>query len=148
MATRSWHQNFKRASKSNRTDADGTVFDSRGELLRWKKLQLLQLAGEIRGLRRQVAYPLVFHDTLGDPRPILTPTGKTAEYRADFVYERLSELVEPSAGDDGLPRWIEVIEDFKGYQSRENQFRIAVFEAIYGKKVTLTGGKNGGKRWG
>jgi hypothetical protein len=132
---KSWHKNFKRSKKIERTDVDGTVFDSKGELRRWKKLQQWQLAGEIRHLRRQVSYELV---VLGC-RPILTPTGKTALYVADFVYERRVFLSEISHGyPGGKWVWQEVIEDFKGYQSRENAFKIAVFEALHGRKVTLS----------
>lgn len=126
----------------SRTDSDGTVFDSKGELARWKKLQLWQMAGEIRNLRRQVKFDLI----LPDGTPILTKTGKTMSYTADFVYERLSELRDPCAGDDGLPRWQEVIEDYKGFIGRVEELRIAVFEAIYNKKVTLTGPRKKAKR--
>jgi hypothetical protein len=132
-----WHKQFRRSKKLERTDADGTVFHSKGELARWKKLQQWQIAGHIRNLRRQVAYPLVIHDTLADARPILTPTGRTAVYVADFVYERLDGQYE-GPQDTIKDRWVEVIEDFKGYQSRENAFKIAVFEALHGKKVSFS----------
>lgn len=142
---KSWHQNFKRARKSDRTDTDGTVFDSKGELRRWKVLQRALLAKEIRNLRRQVAYPLVIHDTLM-PRPVLTQKGRTMEYTADFVYERLNTYqTAPELNPDlTYTKWEEVIEDFKGYHGRLELLRIAIFEAIYGKKVTITGGKKRG----
>lgn len=127
-----WTANFKRAPKAHRTDRDGTVFDSKGELSRWRNLQLWQLAGEIRALRRQVAFPLI----LPNGTPILTPTGKTCLYTADFVYERV--VYRPSEEQGArIVSHIEVIEDFKGYTSSESKLRIAVFEAIYGKKVSI-----------
>lgn len=137
--TLSWHQQYRRANRLKRTDVDGTVFDSVSELRRWKTLQQWQLAGDIKNLRRQVSYPLIINDTLLDARPILTPTGKTACYKADFVYERRQGIdMRPGAVNY---EWTEIIEDHKGYHSREAQFRIAVFEAIYGVKVLITKGK-------
>lgn len=135
---KAWHQNAKRAPKIARTDSDGTVFDSKGELHRWKKLQLWQMAGEIRGLRRQVSFDLV----LPDGTPVLTATGKTMQYTADFVYEKAIREPTPypmriKHGDD-CP-WEDVIEDYKGFVGRVEALRIAIFEAIYKKKVTLSG---------
>lgn len=125
---RAWHQKFKRAPKDRRTDADGTVFDSIGEMKRWKKLQLWQLSGEIRNLRRQVKYPLQ-----GKGVEILGADGKVMTYTADFVYEKKSTL---TAGECEH-YWNEVIEDFKGYVGPVEKLRIAVFESLYGLKVTI-----------
>jgi hypothetical protein len=41
------------------TDADGIKWDSHGEARRWAELQLLERAGQIRNLERQVRIPLV-----------------------------------------------------------------------------------------
>ena len=38
---------------------DGETFDSRMEARRWRELRLLQRAGEIDGLQRQVKYVLI-----------------------------------------------------------------------------------------
>jgi hypothetical protein len=41
-----------------RTEVDGITFDSKRESRRWSELRLLERAGEIVGLERQVEYPL------------------------------------------------------------------------------------------
>ncbi len=115
-------KNFKRAPKERRTSREGYVFHSIAERKRWETLQGWQLAGEIRNLKRQVKYELI----LPDGTPILTPTGRTATYTDDFEYEM-------KRGDE----WVYVIEDFKGHKKDGSQFRIAVFEAIYKRKVTI-----------
>lgn len=133
---KSWRQQFKKSPKAARTDRDGTVFDSLSELRRWKDLQLWQIAGEIRCLRRQVSYELV----VPGGRPILSPKGKTVSYVADFVYERItSSVAKPTAPIEMV--WVEVIEEHKGYFSEAARLKVAVFEAIYDRKVLITKGK-------
>jgi len=72
---------------------DGLKFDSKREAARWQELKLLQSAGKIRNLVRQVEFKLAPAVSIkGRKRPAL-------KYIADFAY------------DDG-PQW--VIEDVKG----------------------------------
>lgn len=71
-------------------------FDSQGEYKRWRELKLLERAGVIKNLQRQVTYELL---------PKQEYKGKTirsVKYIADFVYEQDGE---------------EVIEDFKGVRT-------------------------------
>jgi hypothetical protein len=56
-------------------DASGVLHDGKGELKRWEELKLLEHAGSIRCLRRQVPYALVVEGLL------------IATYIADFVYQ-------------------------------------------------------------
>ena len=131
---KSWHQNFKRASKESRTSIDGIVFDSAGELKYAQKLKLWQLAGEVRNIRRQVKFPL----ERGDIR-VLTDTGRVACYTADFVYER--KILCRADTPTGIgAEWQEIIADYKGYEGKFEMFRIKVFEALYNKKVTVVKG--------
>lgn len=77
---------------------DGEVFDSRKEYLRYKELELLERAGKITDLRRQVSYLLIpsQFDMVTDPK-----TGRRkricvereCHYIADFVYKENGELV-------------------------------------------------------
>ena len=78
------------------TTVDGVRFDSRAEANRWASLRLLERAGEIKELRRQVRYELV-------PRQNRPSGGveRAKSYIADFVY------VETRNGR-------EVCEDVKG----------------------------------
>lgn len=63
------------------TTIDGIRFDSRAEANRWLALRMLERAGEIRDLRRQVRFELI-------PAQV-TPSGLKVRpmfYVADFVY--------------------------------------------------------------
>lgn len=70
-----------RVRGTRRTEVDGITFDSAREARRWQQLGLLQRAGEIADLERQVAI-----DLQGADGPILTPTGRVMRYVADFRY--------------------------------------------------------------
>lgn len=76
---------------------DGITFDSLKEANRWKELKLLERAGEITDLKRQVKFELI---------PSQKADGKVLErevnYIADFVYKNKAGL--------------EVVEDVKGYR--------------------------------
>lgn len=83
-----------RKYKSEPTIIDGIRFDSKKEARGWAQLQLLQRAGEISGLERQVKIALI-----GRNGPILTPKGRQAHYVADFAYiEKGSRIFEDSKG--------------------------------------------------
>jgi len=130
---------ISRASKAARTDpATGIVFDSASELRRYRELQLLERAGIIRNLRRQVVFPLVIKGV--GPILIRSPryrNGRAAIYTADFCYEE--------AHEGGLA-WREAVEDHKGYQTDIARLRIAVVEAIYGIEIRITGPAKRAKR--
>ena len=77
-------------------DADGNVFDSKKEYRRWVDLCLLQRAGEISDLKRQVAFELIpaQYETfkrygkrgqrLLDGKRLIE---KSVVYNADFAYK-------------------------------------------------------------
>lgn len=66
--------------KNTRVEFNGETFDSKRELARYRELVLLQRAGEISGLRRQVSFALSPSVVIqGKKRPAL-------RYVADFVY--------------------------------------------------------------
>ena len=91
--------------------ADGEVFDSKREYQRWQELKLLEKAGEITELRRQVPYEILPDqrepDKIG-PRGGRKPgriIERKALYIADFVYK------------DRTGR--EVVEDCKGMRTKD-----------------------------
>lgn len=91
--------------------ADGEVFDSKREYQRWQELKLLEKAGEIAELRRQVPFELLPNqrepDKIG-PRGGRKPgriIERKALYIADFVYK------------DRTGR--EVVEDCKGMRTKD-----------------------------
>lgn len=93
------------------TSADGIEHDAKGECERWEELRLLEHAGAIRRLRRQVPYALVVEGIL------------VATYIADFVYE------------DGEAT---IVEDRKSPRTRKlRDFRIKVklMQACHGIQV-------------
>lgn len=114
---KAWHQNFKRSPKAERT-IDGITFHSKAELQRWLQLRMLEQAGRISGLVRQVRHELRLHD--GHP---IRVGSKIAVYTSDYEY----------LDQDNN----HIIEDRKGFYDPHSKFRIAVFEALSGKKVTI-----------
>src|SRR6185312_14232121 len=98
-------------------------FHSQAEYARWCELKLLRDAGVISELKRQVVFPLTI---MG--RPILIRSerykqGRACRFTADFMYV-----------ENNLP----VVEDHKGFYTKEAKLRIAVAEAIYGFRVKIT----------
>ena len=75
---------------AKKTMVDGIVFPSKKEARRYSELKLLERAGKIKHLRRQVPYKITI----------------AAKYVADFVYVDCF---------DGA----EIVEDVKGYKTRE-----------------------------
>ena len=84
---------------SEKVTIDGETFDSRREARRWAELKLLQQAGEIKDLRRQVKFVLI--PTQRDEGGKLIE--KECSYLADFVY------TDARTGE-------EIVEDAKGYK--------------------------------
>ena len=77
--------------RNQKTVVDGIAFDSRKEANRWAELKLLERAGKITFLQRQVSYVLI---------PKQVRDGKLLErqvvYKADFAYkdENGNDVVE------------------------------------------------------
>lgn len=105
---------------AERITVEGKHFDSRGEAGRHAELRLLEMAGVIRELNCQAAFPL---------HVLQVETGeliRIGEYRADFVY------VVQATG-------VRVIEDFKQEFTAKNQlYRLKKkhVEAQYGVVIT------------
>lgn len=94
-------------------EVDGIRFDSTKEARRWGELRLMERAGEIRNLRRQVPIPLEGRDG-----PIKTRTGRQMRLTVDFTYE------------DRRLGWATVYEDAKGHPTRDYEVRRAVAAAM------------------
>lgn len=94
---------------------DGMRFDSKKELRRYKELVILERAGWIKGLRRQVKYTLI---------PTQYVDGRLAErelyYKADFVYTREGE---------------EIVEDTKGYRTPDYIIKRKMMLHKYGIRI-------------
>ena len=93
---------------------DGTVFDSRKEYNRWCNLKLLERAGKISGLKRQVRYELI-------PKQ---DGERACYYVADFVY----------FDSDGK----QVVEDCKGYRTEAYKLKRKLLLFLKGIRIKET----------
>lgn len=86
---------------------DWIYHQSQKEFKRWRELQTLEKAGQIRGLRRQVKFTFEING-----QKIKTPKGRDLAAWWDFVY------FEPLGGTTDQGRWfaggVQVVEDAKG----------------------------------
>jgi hypothetical protein len=92
--------------KNNKTVFMGEVFDSVAERDRWLELNLLQKAGKIHDLRRQMPFELIPKQS----------SERAVTYVADFVY---------NAGT------VKVIEDVKGAATRDYIIKRKLFKERY-----------------
>ena len=98
-----------------KTTVDGVVFDSKTEAARWQQLRLLERAGEVSGLERQVKFAIAVNGQ------------HICNYTADFAY------VEAGA---------RVVEDSKGQGSAaQRDFKLVckLMRAVHGIDVRITG---------
>lgn len=109
---------------AKRTVVDGQTFDSRAEARRWQELVVLQRAGKITGLERQVRIPLMAHngEVIG-------------HYVADAVYFNLDEHGRTTN---------KVVEDVKGGKATQTPlftWKARHFRAQFGFAISIVGGR-------
>lgn len=101
---------------SKKTVVDGQKFDSKKEARRYQELLLLEKAGEIKNLSRQVKFVLIPSQR--------DENGKVVErecsYKADFTYE------------EGIKT---VVEDVKGYRTKEYIIKRKLLLYQYGIRI-------------
>lgn len=111
--------------------SDGSVFDSMKEARRWEQLLLLQKAGEIVELQRQVSYELIPNqyetferyskkgERLKDGTKLVE---RKVEYVADFVYHnaKTGEII---------------VEDTKGVRTKDYIIKRKLMLFVHGIKV-------------
>lgn len=101
----------KNKYNATKTTVDGIKFDSIGESRRYSELKLLERAGAISELELQPRFEL---------QPSFKKNGKTIRaitYTADFKYINNKGKI--------------VIEDFKGFETRDFKIRKKMFEYRY-----------------
>ena len=91
------------------------VFDSRKEYRRWQELLLMEKAGVIKGLRRQVKYELLPRVPGKWTRPVT--------YIADFVYYEGKK---------------EIVEDVKGYRTDVYKLKKRLMWVVHGIEIRET----------
>lgn len=102
-----------------KTAVAGVAFDSRREAARWQELKMLERAGQICELRRQVAFELVKGVKFAGAaraRPAI-------RYVADFVFQERGQ---------------QVIEDVKGIETPEFKIKRHLMLALLGLEVRVT----------
>ena len=114
---------------SKKIQADGQTFDSRKEYGRWCALRLMERAGEITDLRRQVKYVLIpaqYGPATVGPRGGVKRGAlleRECAYIADFVYQK-----------DGQT----VVEDAKGVRTPEYVLKRKLMLERYGIRILET----------
>ena len=94
------------------TIVDGLRFHSKGEAARWQELKLLERAGVIIELDRQVPYSLCVNGV------------DICTYTADFAYFEKEERI---------------VEDFKGFRTAEYRLKAKLMKALLGITIRETG---------
>lgn len=111
---------------SKKIEIDGIIFDSKKEAKRHSELLLLEKAGAITELKRQVKFVLIpaqrEADTIGKRGGI--HKGKTIEkecaYIADFVYKEDGKMV---------------VEDTKGFRTKDYIIKRKLMLYFYGIRI-------------
>lgn len=123
MAGEKYKKRPKYGNKGFR-DTEGIYWHSKGEHTRWCELRMLEKAGKIKDLKRQVTYTLEVKGVEHTFR---------REYVADYEYIK-----------DGIL----VTEDFKSDVTEKLEvFRMKadLFYALYGRKIHIEKGKTNGR---
>lgn len=111
--------------KAETTVLSGIKFHSRKEARRFKELQLMERAGVISGLKRQVRYLLIpsQYDETGEYGEQGKCLERSVSYYADFVYMKDGKLV---------------VEDAKGKRTPDYIIKRKLMLQVYGIKVVET----------
>lgn len=86
------------------TTSDGYTHDSRKEAVRWMQLKMMERAGTITDLKRQVKFVLIPTQYGTDKNGKKKLLEKEASYVADFVYKENGKTV---------------VEDVKGFKTKD-----------------------------
>lgn len=117
---------LKTKYNNKKTTVDGEVFDSKKEASRYGELILLERAGEISDLQRQVKFVLIPAQREAD---IVGPKGgikkgrlleKECAYIADFVYSENGRMV---------------VEDTKGFRTADYIIKRKLMLHIHGIQI-------------
>lgn len=96
--------------RANKTTLDGIQFDSKREAQRYSELKLLERAGAIQDLERQVEFELI-------PKQ---KGERAVKYIADFVYKENGE---------------KVVEDVKGMKTKDYIIKRKLMQYVHGIKI-------------
>lgn len=114
-----WYPSKKSKYHAQKTVLDGIKFDSKKEANRYAELKLMERAGLIKGLQRQVRFELI---------PSFDVDGKhyrPTSYVADFVY------TDVKSGK-------QVVEDCKGFRTDIYRLKAKMFAHKFGVSILET----------
>ena len=113
----------KKSSKygNKKIEYNGEVFDSKKEYKRWCELKLLERAGKISDLKRQVKYVLIPPQKGSDGKIV----ERECSYIADFVYFDREQNKT-------------IVEDSKGVRSKEYVIKRKLMLYLFGIKILET----------
>jgi len=114
MTPRPSQKAYKSKYRNQPVTVDGIRFASEAEAKRYTDLKLLQRAGEISGLDLQVKFPIRHNGVL------------ICTYVADFIYF------------DKKKGGRRIVEDKKGFQTREYKLKAKLMKAFYNIEVLET----------
>lgn len=112
---------------SRKVKVDGIQFDSKREAQRYMELQILEKAGKIYGLRRQVKFQLIpaQYEQIWDKKMHCCRKGKCIErecnYIADFVYYNKEGSF--------------VVEDTKGFRTKDYVIKRKLMLHVHGIRI-------------
>ena len=127
---------------SKKVSVNGETFDSRKEYRRFCELRLLERAGQITNLRRQVKFVLIpaQHETIGYTKagkPKTKCFERECAYVADFVYE--VPWQEQRTNDEGhlvfADGWETIVEDTKGFRTKDYIIKRKLMSHVHGIRI-------------
>lgn len=132
---------------SRKVTADGMTFDSRKEYMRWCELSLLERAGKITNLQRQVKFVLIPAQTETVERyskktgkrlkDKIVTIEKECSYIADFVYD--VPISTNYINDEGHLVFADgfetVVEDTKGFKTKDYIIKRKLMLYVHGIKI-------------
>lgn len=105
---------------AKKTTVNGITFDSKSESMRYRELQMLERAGEIKDLQLQVPFELIPGEMGADGKKL-----RAIKYVADFVY------TDCRTGK-------QVVEDKKGFRTPEYKLKKRLMWHIHGIDIYET----------
>lgn len=141
----------KFGAKKIKDPASGEIFDSKKEFIRWCELRIMERAGKISGLKRQVTFDLIPSQRekstevyKAGPQKGLPKPGavieKACTYVADFVYD--VPIHQWYTNEDGhlvfADGWETVVEDVKGVKTEAYKIKKKMMLWIHGIRIKET----------
>jgi len=111
----------KKAKRSKYNSEKCNGYDSKKESGRGSQLELYEKLGAIRNLRKQVPYLLCPAQYVMGYKGKLVCVRRELKYIADFVYDKDEDKNE-----------IEVVEDAKGFRTKEYKHKANLMKKLFG----------------